>query len=284
LTWDEINDFIPTIRRALARSPTSSAIHERENTMKTPIIAVFALLTLVAGTAHAIQPPGRVVQAFACNLSPGQTMDDVWALMDALTANSKTMDSPDPANGMFVWMPYRGATPYDFVVGVISSDLEAMAAGSMAYQKSAGAAAIRARFERFAGCDSGIMMSEQLSEATIGMSGGDRVPDAVVETFRCTINDGSDMGDVDKVVKYWQDQTQATANNYLAYMWTPLRGGTDADFFWVGNSPDLATWAKTTADYENSDVGQKINKRFQKVSTCTSQMWMGYWLVTPKDF
>lgn len=256
--------------------------------MKVRIIAAFAAMALVAGTAQAEPPPGGVAQVFACNLSDGQTDSDIWALADALRANSEAMDSPDPANGMFLWMPYRGATPYDFVMGVISSDLNAMAAGSKAFQASDGAGAIRSRIQNMAGCDSAIMTTEKLSDGKIGMTGGDRMPDATVETFRCTLNEGSNMDDWDAAVKFWKKQIgkidSAALNDYEAYQWTPLRGGTGPEVIWVGNSPDLASWAQSTSDYESSEAGRDANRRFQKVSSCTSQMWMGYWLVTPKEF
>lgn len=163
-----------------------------------------------------------------------------------------------------------------------------MAAGSTAYAASAGAAAFGARIGAMGDCDSAIMTSDQLSDGSIGMTGGDRTPDAVVETFSCSINDGSDMDDVDAAVKFWQGQVgkvdSAALKNYQAYQWTPLRGGTGADFVWVGNYSDLGNWAMGTSDYMKSAAGQAADDRFAKVSTCTSQMWMGYWLVTPKEF
>ena len=252
------------------------------------ITTTFTLLMFAAGAAFAAPPPGQVVQIFGCTLSEGQTQDNVWALADALAANSATQNNPDDAFGMFVWIPYRGATPYDFAFGVLSSDLNAMAAGSMAYQASAGSAAIGARFQTLAGCDSAIMMSDQITEGKIGMTPGDRVPDAVVETFSCDINDGSDMDDWNGAVKFYQDQVgkikSAALNQNQAYQWTPFRGGTGADIVWVGNSPNLTTWAQGETDYANSAAGQAADDRFAKVSTCTNNLWMGYWLVTPEEF
>ena len=117
-----------------------------------------------------------------------------------------------------------------------------MAAGSMAYQASAGSAAIGARFQTLAGCDSAIMMSDQITEGKIGMTSGDRVPDAVVETFSCDINDGSDMDDWDSAVKFYQDQVgkikSAALSQNQAYQWTPFRGGTVGDL--AGTVLDLA--------------------------------------------
>jgi hypothetical protein len=252
------------------------------------ITTALALLVFAAGAAFAAPPPGQVVQIFGCTLSEDQSQDDVWALADALAANAATLNNSDDASGMFLWIPYRGATPYDFAFGVLSGDLNSMAAGSAAYQASAGAAAIGARFQTLAGCDSAIMMSDQISEGKIGMTAGDRVPDAVVETFSCSINDGSDVDDWNGAVKFYQDQVakinSAALNQYQAYQWTPFRGGTGAEIVWVGNSPDLATWAQGETDYGNSAAGQAADDRFAKVSTCTNNLWTGYWLVTPEEF
>jgi hypothetical protein len=256
--------------------------------MKRLITTALTLLVFATGAAFAAPPPGQVVQIFGCTLSDGQTQDDVWALADAFAANAATMNNPDDASGLFLWMPYRGATPYDFAFGVLSGDLNSMAAGSAAYQASDGAAAIGARFQAMDGCDSAIMMSDQISEGKIGMTAGDRIPDAVVETFSCNINDGSDVDDWNGAVKFYQDQVRkinsAALNQYQAYQWTPFRGGTGADIVWVGNSPDLKTWAQGETDYANSAAGQAADDRFAKVSTCTNNLWMGYWLVTPEEF
>ena len=256
--------------------------------MKTLIATAFAVLAFAATTVQAAPPPGQVVQIFGCTLNEDQNQDTIWALTDALRANSATQENPDAAFGMFVWIPYRGATPYDFAFGVLSSDLNSMAAGSVAYQASAGSAAIGARFQTLAGCDSAIMTSDQISEGEIGMTAGDRIPDAVVETFSCDINDGSDMDDWDSAVKFYQAQVKkidsAALNDYQAYQWTPFRGGTGADMVWVGNSPDLTTWAQGETDYANSAAGAAADERFADVSTCTNNLWMGYWLVVPEEF
>jgi hypothetical protein len=256
--------------------------------MKTLIATALAVLAFAATTVQAAPPPGQVVQIFGCTLNEGQTADNVWGMMDALARNSAVTGNPDPAGGLFLWIPFRGATEYDFAFGVLSSDLNSMAAGSTAYAASAGAPEIAARIGAMGDCDSAIMMSDQISEGKIGMTAGDRIPDAVVETFSCDINDGSDMDDWDSAVKFYQAQVKkinsAGLNQYQAYQWTPFRGGTGADVVWVGNSPDLTTWAQGETDYANSAAGAAADERFADVSTCTNNLWMGYWLVVPEEF
>ena len=254
---------------------------------------IFALmlvpLILLAGTAQAADAPGAgVVQVFGCHLQEGKTPDNVWGLMDALAAPGDGAAPADPAFGLFVWAPYRGATEYDFVFGVLNTDLESMAAGSTAYASSMkGRADNQIWANTVSGCDSAIMATTQLTDGSIGMT-ADRSVDAVVETFSCTINDGSDMDDVDGALRYWQAQLpkidSTVLGDYEAYKWTPLRGGTGSDFVFVGNAASLQAWATGTTDYGASSEGQAADERFYKHTSCTNQMWMGYWIVVPEQF
>ena len=50
--------------------------------------------------------------------------------------------------------------------------------------------------------------SEQIRNGTIGQTGDDQ-PDAVVETFACNINEGSDMEDVIAAEEYWRGRVDA---------------------------------------------------------------------------
>lgn len=251
-------------------------------------LTILSLTFPVSYVQAADAPPATVVQVWGCHLQEGKTPANVWALMDALAAPDDGAGPTDPAFGMFLWGPYRGATEYDFVFGVINSDLETMAEGSTAY---AGSARGRADGQIWANtvsdCDSVIVASEQLTEGAIGMT-ADRNVDAVVETFSCMINEGSDMDDVDDSLAYWQAQLpkigSAVMNEYIGYKWTPIRGGRGEDFIFVGNSKSLQSWAKGTTDYEASAEGQAADERFFEHSTCTSQLWNGYWIVAPEQF
>jgi hypothetical protein len=257
--------------------------------MRKIIALAIISLTFVFGNAQAEDAtPGGIAQVFGCTLQEGKSSDNIWSLMDSLARPGENDASTDPAFGIFFWAPYRSATPYDFVFGVLNSDLVAMAEGSVAYAASAKGQADGMQFENtVSDCDSVIVSVEELKEATIGMT-ADRTIDAVVETFSCSINEGSDMDDVHGSLDYWKAQLpkidSAALDKYGALLWTPLRGGTGSDFIFVGNSPDLKTWAEGTMAYDASSAGQAADKRFFQHSTCTSAMWNGYWIVAPEQF
>ena len=257
--------------------------------MKKVVTAIASSLIFLAGMAQAAEaPPAGIVQVFGCHLQDGKTADNIWGLMDALAAPGDGAGPEDPAFGLFVWAPYRGATEYDFIFGVLNSDLKTMAAGSTAYGGSAkGQADGRLWANTVTGCDSAIMASTQLTDGSIGMT-ADRSVDAVVETFSCTINDGSDMDDVDAALKFWQGQLpkigSSALDDYEAYKWTPIRGGTGSDFVFVGNAASLEAWAAGVEAYDGSSEGQAADARFFRHSSCMNQLWMGYWVTVPQQF
>ncbi len=99
----------------------------------------------------------------------------------------------------------------------------------------------------------------------------------VVETFSCKYIDGKGAKDLDGAIKFWQAQVaklnSADLNKYFGAVLTPIKGGSDADFFWLGGSPDLNTFARGQSDYASSEQGQAADARFAKMSRCTSNMY-----------
>ena len=255
--------------------------------MKKAITLMLAMFALSGTAAYADNHTTGVAQVFGCTLHEGRTMLDAREILRDLAANATANPSPDPRWGIFVWLPMRGTSEADFILGVLNSDLRTMSAGAAAVAQSEAGQAITRRMQATADCGSAIMSSEQIADGAIGMTADTEV-DAIIETFACDINSGSDMDDVDKAVAYWQSQYPAIGSealeSYEAYLWRPIRGGFGNDFYWIGNSPNLENWGNGLQDYLDSEQGQKAQARFDEHSSCTSNMWAGYWLVVPKEF
>ena len=254
--------------------------------MKKLIFSIIILFSV--GTAYAAEaPPTGVVQAFTCSLNHGYSMLDVREALRDLAAGAEASDNPDPRFGLFVWLPLRGNVQSDFLFGVINSDLRSMAAGTSQFVKSPEGQDMTRRLQGIADCASGVMLSEQVADGNIGMT-ADMEPDAIIETFRCDIRNGSDMDDVRSAISYWKTQFEAieskTLDDYDAYVWYPIRGGLGNDFYWVGNSPNLEAWGNGLQDYMDSEQGKKAQARIDAHSKCESAIWTGYWMVVPKEF
>jgi hypothetical protein len=242
------------------------------------------VLALYAATGAYAQD-SQATQVFACKLKEGQTVENVMSLAEAYRAAWPSMNQEDQGAGAFVWTAFREGTPYDYILGFLNSSLPDMAAGLASYYDSGVGAGLDAQFGETGDCDSAIVLSEQVRNGVIGNT-GDAEADALVEAFSCKINPGADMDDVKAATAFWNKQVAAldskAVNQYEAYLWTVLRGGNgQADFMWVGNYPDFATWAQGSADYVTSKQGQAAQARFDKVTTCVSGLWSGFWIVPP---
>lgn len=246
------------------------------------LLCAAAPLTFAQNAATGLPTQG-VTQLFSCHLAEGQSMDDVWSLLEALRDQITERRS---GFSLFLWTPLRGATGYDYIWGATDASLVSMTEGLAQYYGSPSARVMAPRFaavnER---CDSVVLLSEQMKAGAIGNT-ADRLPDATVETFACRLKPGVSQADFRKAAEFWQQQVSKIAsadlNTYEAYLVTPFRGGTgEADVGWIGNYPDLATFGRGETAYMNSKEGQAANERFEKVSTCRSALWAGYWVLTP---
>ncbi|MCZ6501401.1 MAG: hypothetical protein O6945_02680 [Gammaproteobacteria bacterium] len=100
---------------------------------------------------------------------------------------------------------------------------------------------------------------------------------AVVEGFRCDFTGNNDAKDLDSAVSFWQSQMEKIDSpdlkNYFAAVLTPIRSNNTADFYWLGAHANLNAFARGNAAYMASEAGQAANARFQKISTCVSNLF-----------
>ena len=83
---------------------------------------------------------------------------------------------------------------------------------------------------------------------------------------------------------FWKQQiaklgSKPLTDSYGAYLWTPYRASNVADFYWVGASPDLLTLTAGGKDYVTSAGGTAADAQFDEVASCSSGLWMEYWIV-----
>jgi len=247
---------------------------------------------LCAGAfAHAqeSQPVNSVLQLFSCKLNPGQNYDDVFSLLEAL----RDQDSGTGENGLgfFLWTPFRVTTDYDYIWGATGADIASTMEGMTQYMSSERSKMLATRFQAVnEHCDATIVLSEQKyvgSEPFDTTMAFDRQPDGLVETFVCNNRAGSDSSAVRGAVDFWQQQMKKINSpdlqKYNGYLVTPFRGGAGGvDWGWIGTFPDMVSFGRGMRDYMNAKEGQAADARFEKISTCRSGLWQGYWLLYPQ--
>ena len=223
---------------------------------------------------------------FACKLKKDRSMDSVWATMDRIAALSVPSTAPpDPGFSIFLWTPFRTDSSDDYIWGVNNSSVNQLAQGLSDYLATPQSEAIGASLDASSTCTSGIVGFRQLKVASIGNK-ADRVPDSIVEIYACDLKPGATMEKFDKLAEQWQVDINKIASPalqaYGAWLWTPFRGATGGHaFYWVGAYPDLRSWGHGVTDYFGSKEGQAINARLTEMTTCQTDLWVGYWVIAP---
>ena len=93
------------------------------------------------------------------------------------------------------------------------------------------------------------------------------------EVFICTFQDGKTMDDLMKVVDQWKPVINGMkgGDSYSANILTPIASQNLASVIWVGQSSDAAILGSLTDQYEASEAGRDISKKFQEVINCESR-------------
>lgn len=103
-----------------------------------------------------------------------------------------------------------------------------------------------------------------------------------VEIFACNFNKGKDMGNLNSVIRRWnQWADQHKTSNYTAFTLTPLYRSTEMtyDVLWLGGWPSgsamgegLSMWLKE---------GQDLQKAFDETVTCDASMMFASMNIRP---
>src|SRR5512139_3422991 len=103
--------------------------------MNKPSVILLTAIGFFATDTNAQEAPApQIVNAFACKLNEGKTMDNVWSTLESLAKmNIPSQSPPDPAGGVFLWTPFRSGAPYDYIWGYTNSSLNSMSRDLMDY-------------------------------------------------------------------------------------------------------------------------------------------------------
>jgi hypothetical protein len=99
----------------------------------------------------------------------------------------------------------------------------------------------------------------------------------VLQVYSCNYAKGKGAKDLASAVSFWQTQMDKIDSkdmqNYFGATLTPISANTDADFYWLGGSPNLNSFARGGEAYSSSVAGQAADARFDKMSSCKSNLF-----------
>ena len=245
--------------------------------------ALIALtLCLIGSNASA-----EIMQTFGCKLKEGKTIENLWTTLEVVRSEFGKLPITDKSFSLFVWLPMRGSTDLDYVLGQNNATLSDMAKSSADFIDAGLSATLGPRMAALGDCStSSVSESKTFKPGKYSLKDDDRELDGVIETYACQFKPGKDLQDYDKAITYWNEQAKKlnsdVINNYEANRVTPIIGGSSRfDFGWSGVAPSLMAWAQGKEAYAASREGRAAQARLNSVGRCDSNLWAGYWVMAP---
>ena len=241
--------------------------------MKYVLRFVFASLFVFS-----LQAQADIREVFVCNYKEGKGMQDVMDARDFYVEQAKKakMDTP-PA---FVWTPWKAFTGIDLLWFNVHEDFAAFAANADAGAGSEEMAAVGARFESVATCQSGLLSRE------VVFDGGEfeiENPPAVISSNACMMRDGVDRSDVDDLFGHARSVLGSIDDfkNHIVFASTPITPSADTpDLFIYAVHESATAMANKQAAFMASDSGPLLAKHFNATLDCGSSFWIGQPVIT----
>ena len=209
--------------------------------MKRLTALFFAGLTICSFAARAAETQ-TVREVFVCNYVNGAGMTELLGARDALVElNAKLGIENQQA---FVWTPYKSNADFDLLWFANHENLNAFGKVADCCNAAEGTAALQAAFGDVVDCNSSLYFQEQIYD------GGEleiTQPPAILESFRCTFNDGKGLADLPDALAYWKQTLDdlGSHKSYAAYMSTPFIANTPVDVGFFAVHPNVQAFAQT---------------------------------------
>lgn len=245
--------------------------------MKKLTALLLAGLTVWSFSAAAAETQ-TVREVFVCSYVNGAGMSELMSARDSLVKLNADLGIEDQL--AFVWTPYKANVDFDLLWFANHENLNAFGKVADAYNSAEGTAALEAAFGDVVDCSSALYFQEQIYD------GGElevTQPPAIIESFRCTFNDGKGLGDLPDALAYWKQTLDelGTHKSYVAYMATPFIANTPVDVGFYAVHPSVQAFAQTTTAYQNSDRSAEADRRFDEIQNCETSLWFGQRVIPP---
>jgi hypothetical protein len=239
-------------------------------------LGVLLASVLMAGSAVAAET-GPVTEGFACSLRSGKTLDD----FDKATAYWSTqMDKIPGGRDVFVTVlkPLRGGGPTDVYWLGTYPNLNVWAKDQAAYEASTEGRAAEASFDKVVTCQSGLWFAQPVYE---GLPAAKPDDTSVVEEYRCNLNDGKTMANVEHVHALWKsyiDQAKTTdpaLARFSAYVLAPWFADSPYDLTYLIVDDSLADFAKINTAAMTQSPWRPVQAAFDDTMTCDASLLSG---------
>ncbi len=238
------------------------------------IFAVAALLPLSqAETADT----GRVSEVFACTFKEGKDWSDFERINQAFGEMVKEIGGAADDFDAYVWQPYRGNVELTYVWAGYFANFRALGDQWQAVVDSGMDAKIDELWDELETCVSGLTTVEVIYDsAEYPPAQQDPRSKSMLESFRCRLQPGKTLADVNAAVAVWQTHANKLGLPFDVYMRTPIVSGSDyTHSYFVTHGEPSAYGANITAWRTHPDTAA-IDAMLGEVQRCENALWRSW--------
>ena len=214
---------------------------------------------------------GMINEVFACTLKEGKTWDD-WREVNAFFGESvKKVGGAADDFFAYAWRPFRGGVEFDYLWSGYYENLRVLGESWEAFDGTPEATASSARWEALEDCRSALLTLEQIYDAPDFPA--DNTATTMLESFRCTLQPGKSLADVQAALEPWKAHAAAVDLPLDVFLRTPLVSGSDIDHSYFVLHENAAAYGANMSAWLTHPDTAGIDAMLDEVQDCTNQLW-----------
>ncbi len=238
------------------------------------VLMLAGLPSLSYADNHAPAPPAAL-ETWACTYNPGQDMDDLMSARDYYVKQAaKAGVTLSPA---FIWLPFKGGVPMDFLWMSPHDSVGAFAAFSDTFAATPDLSGVQARFDNVASCQPGLNVIMPVHQRE-GADAEDNDDTAHITSFACDFKHGRGGADLIDLRNHIAGVMGGMGDNSpnSTFMVQPITGGANVrDMYLFSVYNNVSAWSSFTGAMLPSEAGQSLIRHFNVVVDCDQSLWSG---------
>ncbi len=220
-------------------------------------------------------PPPRALETWACTYNAGQDIDDLMSARDYYVKQAaKAGVELSPA---YVWLPFKGAVPMDFLWMSPHDNLSAFAAFSDTFAATPDLSGVQGRFDNVASCRPGLNNIMPVHQRE-GADASDNDDTTHIASFACDLKHGRSSADLVDLRNHIGGVMGSMGDNSpnSMFMVQPITGGVDVrDVYMFSVYNNVSDWSSFRAAMLPSEAGQSLIRHFNVIVDCDQTLWSG---------
>jgi len=220
---------------------------------------------------------GRVAELFWCTFNDDKGWSEFEQVNKYFGDQVKKVGGKADDFDAYVWQPFRANVDFDYLWNGYYDNLRVWGEASQAYLDSAEGAAADDRWEELETCGSALANVEMIFDSPDYPVADSTSKKGMLESFRCKLQPGKTLADVNAVIKDWHKHINALGIPMDVYMRTPLVSGNDEithTYFAVHEN--AAAYGRNVSAYQTHPGTAAIDKKLSEVQTCTNALWQSW--------